>query len=126
MPDPPVIRRGASGTFYDEGLEGESHHAIIPNVNTIDKLTEVWPRLSSDEKKLFDVIARAYLAALMPDFRYRQTTVTLDVRGFEFGPPAVSPSISAGGPRSRSGSPPAKRATRRNCCPRCAVASQRN
>jgi len=35
-------------------------------------------------KKLFDVIARAYLAALMPDFRYRQTTATLDVHGFEF------------------------------------------
>jgi DNA topoisomerase-3 len=47
-------------------------------------LREVWPRLSSNEKKLFDVIARAYLAALMPDFRYRQTTATLDVRGFEF------------------------------------------
>jgi DNA topoisomerase III len=44
----------------------------------------VWSRLSSDEKKLFDVIARANLAALMPDFRYRQTTATLDVRGFEF------------------------------------------
>ena len=84
MPEPPVIRRGASGTFYDKGLEGASHHAVIPNVNTIDKLPEVWPRLSSDEKKLFDVIARAYLAALMPDFRYRQTTATLDVRGFEF------------------------------------------
>ena len=40
--------------------------------------------MSSDEKKLFDVVARAYLAALMPDFRYRQTTATLDVRGFEF------------------------------------------
>ena len=84
VPEPPVIRRGASGTFYDKGLEGASHHAVIPNVNTIDKLPEVWPRLSSDEKKLFDVIARAYLAALMPDFRYRQTTATLDVRGFEF------------------------------------------
>ena len=84
VPDPPVIRRGASGTFYDKGLEGASHHAVIPNVNRIDKLREVWPRLSSDEKKLFDVIARAYLAALMPDFRYRQTTATLDVRGFEF------------------------------------------
>jgi DNA topoisomerase-3 len=84
VPDPPVIRRGASGSFYDKGLEGASHHAVIPNVNTIDKLPEVWPRLSSDEKKLFDVIARAYLAALMPDFRYRQTTATLDVRGFEF------------------------------------------
>lgn len=30
------------------------------------------------------MIARAYLAALMPDFRYRQTTVTLDVKGFPF------------------------------------------
>src|SRR6202790_3413628 len=84
VPEPPIIRRGASGTFHDKGLEGASHHAVIPNVNTIDKLREVWPRLSSDEKKLFDVIARAYLSALMPDFRYRQTTATLDVRGFEF------------------------------------------
>src|SRR6202166_549950 len=84
VPNPPVIRKGAGGTFYDKGLEGASHHAVIPNVNTIDKLPEVWPRLTSDEKKLFDVIARAYLSALMPDFRYRQTTATLDVRGFEF------------------------------------------
>ncbi|UGY20977.1 DNA topoisomerase (plasmid) [Bradyrhizobium septentrionale] len=84
VPVPPVIRRGASGTFYDKGLEGASHHAVIPNVNTIDQLRDVWPRLSADEKKLFDIIARAYLAALMPDFRYRQTTATLDVRGFEF------------------------------------------
>jgi DNA topoisomerase-3 len=84
VPDPAVIRRGASGSFYDKGLEGASHHAVIPNVNTIDKLREIWPRLSPDERKLFDVIARAYLAALMPDFRYRQTTATLDVRGFDF------------------------------------------
>jgi DNA topoisomerase-3 len=84
MPDPPLIRKGASGTFYDKGLEGASHHAVIPNVNTIDKLPEVWSRLSSDEKKLFDVVARAYLSALMPDFRYQQTTATLDVRGSEF------------------------------------------
>ncbi len=84
VPNPPIVRRGTSGAFYDKGLEGASHHAVIPNVNTIDKLREIWPRLSVDEKKLFDVIARAYLAALMPDFRYRQTTATLDVRAFEF------------------------------------------
>lgn len=84
VPTPPVIRRGASGAFHDKGLEGASHHAVIPNVNTVDTLREVWPGLSLDEKKLFDVIARAYLAALMPDFRYRQTTVTLDVAGFPF------------------------------------------
>src|ERR1700685_3783320 len=84
VPDPPIIRRGASGGFHDKGLEGASHHAVIPNVNTVDKLREIWPRLSLDEKKLFDVIARAYLASLMPDFRYRQTTATLDVKGFAF------------------------------------------
>ena len=84
LPDPPIIRKGASGSFHDKGLEGASHHAVIPNVNTVDNLREVWPRLSIDERKLFDVIARAYLAAVMPDFRYRQTTATLDVRGFPF------------------------------------------
>src|SRR6478735_6102106 len=84
VPEPPVIRKGASGTFYDKGLEGASHHAVIPNVNTVDDLREIWPRLSIDERKLFDVIARAYLAAVMPDFLYRQTTATLDVRGFAF------------------------------------------
>src|SRR6201993_227889 len=84
VPEPPIIRKGASGSFYDKGLEGASHHAVIPNVNTVDDLREIWPRLSTDEKKLFDVIARTYLAAVMSDFRYRQTTVTLDVRGFAF------------------------------------------
>lgn len=84
VPEPPVVRRGASGTFHDKGLAGASHHAVIPNVNTVDTLREVWPRLSADERKLFDVIARAYLAAMMPDFRYRQTTATLDVRGHGF------------------------------------------
>ncbi len=84
VPKTPVIRKGARGSFHDKGLEGASHHAIVPNVNTIDDLSKVWPRLSSDEKKLFDVIARAYLASIMPDFRYRQTTATLEVRGFAF------------------------------------------
>ena len=84
VPDPPVIRVGASGSFHDKGLAGASHHAVIPNLNTIEDIREIWPRLSSHEKKLFDVIARAYLAAIMPDFRYRQTTAMLDVHGFAF------------------------------------------
>ena len=36
--EPPIIRKGASGSFYDNGLECASHHAVIPNVNTVDKL----------------------------------------------------------------------------------------
>jgi DNA topoisomerase III len=85
VPETPIIRRGASGAFHDKGLAGASHHAVIPNVNTVDSLREIWPRLSNDERRLFDVIARSYLSAMMPDFRYRQTSVTLDVRGHQFG-----------------------------------------
>jgi DNA topoisomerase III len=84
VPQPAVIRRGASGTFHDKGLAGASHHAVIPNVNTVEDLRDVWPRLSGDERRLFDAIARAYLAAMMPDFRYRQTTAVLDVTGHAF------------------------------------------
>ena len=84
VPSQPVIRKGRNGSFHDKGLEGASHHAVIPNVNTIGDLGEIWPRLSGDEKKLFDAVTRSYLASVMPDYRYRQTTVTLDVRGFGF------------------------------------------
>ncbi len=84
MPPQPVIRKGKSGHFWDKGLEGVSHHAIIPNVNTVGELRAIWPRLTADEQRLFMVIARSYLAALMPDFRYRQTTAVLDVHGHAF------------------------------------------
>ncbi len=84
VPDPPLVRRGMSGSFSDKGLAGASHHAVIPNHNTIESLRDVWPRLSADERRLFDVIARSYLAAMMPDFRYRQTTALLDVQGRAF------------------------------------------
>jgi DNA topoisomerase III len=84
MPPKPIVRRGKQGHFWDEGLEGVSHHAIIPNGNTVGDLRSIWPRLSEDERRLFMVVVRSYLAALMPDFRYRQTTVLLDVGGHAF------------------------------------------
>jgi len=84
VPEPPVVRRGAAGTFHDKGLAGVSHHAVIPNANTVGGLKAVWPLLSGDERRLFDVVARSYLAAVMPDYRYRQTTATLDVQGHAF------------------------------------------
>ena len=59
-------------------------HAVIPNANTVGGLKAIWPRLSGDKRCLFDVVARSYLAALMADYRYRQTTVTLDVHAHAF------------------------------------------
>jgi DNA topoisomerase III len=76
---PPVIRRGKSGHFCDKALEGVSHHAVVPNVNVLDDLEIRLTRLSEDEKRLFALICRSYLAAVMPDYEYRQTIVTMSV-----------------------------------------------
>ncbi len=75
----PVIRRGKSGHFCDRALEGVSHHAVVPNVNVVDDLEARLTRLSDDEKRMFAIICRSYLAAIMPDYEYRQTTVKLEV-----------------------------------------------
>ena len=77
--DPPVIRRGKPGHFSDKALEGVSHHAIIPNVNVLDDLERRIARLNDDEKRLLALICRSYLAAVMPDYEYRQTVATLRV-----------------------------------------------
>src|SRR6202045_2362034 len=76
---PPVIRRGKSGHFCDRALEGVSHHAIVPNINVLDDLEIRLAHLSEDEKRLFALVCRSYLAAVMPDYEYRQTAVTMSV-----------------------------------------------
>jgi DNA topoisomerase III len=81
-----VIRRGKTGHFCDKALEGVSHHAVIPNVNVMDSLEGRLTRLSDDEKRLFALICRSYLAAVMPDFEYRQTVVTMQVPVAELVP----------------------------------------
>ena len=88
--DRPVIRRGKSGHFCDKALEGVSHHAIVPNVNVMDDLEARITRLSDDEKRLFALICRSYLAAVMPDFEYRQTVVTMKVPVPERGAAAAA------------------------------------
>jgi DNA topoisomerase-3 len=80
----PVIRRGRGGHFHDQGLAGVAHHAVVPNVNVMGDLEVRLARLSDDEKRLFALICRSYLAAVMPDYRYRQTTALLDVGGHVF------------------------------------------
>jgi DNA topoisomerase-3 len=80
----PVIRRGKGGHFHDKGLEGVSHHAVVPNVNVVADLEARIARLSDDEKRLFALVCRSYLAAVMPDHEYRRTTVLVDAGGHEF------------------------------------------
>ena len=80
----PVIRRGRSGHFFDKGLAGVAHHAVVPNVKVMADLEARIARLGEDEKRLFALVCRSYLAAVMPDHEYRRTTVRMDVGGHEF------------------------------------------
>lgn len=75
----PVIRRGKSGHFSDRALEGMAHHAIVPNVNVVGDWGIRLARLTDDEKRLFALICRSYLAAVMPDYEYRHTAVSMMV-----------------------------------------------
>ncbi len=74
-----TIRKGKDGHFYDKGLEGFSHHAIIPNVNVMDRAAQLYQGLDDSERRLFDEIAKTYLAAMAPDYVYEQTTATMGV-----------------------------------------------
>lgn len=80
-PAAPIIRKGKTGNFCDACLAGVSHHAIIPNANTMDRLPGAWDKLTRDESLLFGHIAAAYVAAMMPDYKYMATTVSLNVVG---------------------------------------------
>ena len=84
VPREPTVRKGKSGHFCDSCLAGVSHHAVVPNVNGLDGLADRRGRLSDDEARLFDLIARAYIAALLPDHEFEATTATLDVGGAAF------------------------------------------
>jgi DNA topoisomerase-3 len=55
------------------------HHAIIPTEQPL-KLTE----LTADEKNLYDLIARRFLAVLSPPYRYEQLTVVAEIQGEKF------------------------------------------
>jgi DNA topoisomerase-3 len=79
----PVIRK-AKGYFSDNDLKGASHFAIVPNVNTVAKWGAALSQMSSDEKLLFELVARRYLSALGPDREYDSTTLSVLVGDVEF------------------------------------------
>ncbi len=84
VPDTPVIRKGKNGHFCDPCLAGVSHHAVVPNVNGLDQLAAALAKIAPDAARLFDLIARSYIAALLPDYEFEATKVTLDVAGHLF------------------------------------------
>lgn len=55
------------------------HHAIIPAKQRVDAAA-----LSLDEKRIYDLIARRFLAAFYPDAEIERTTITTETEGEKF------------------------------------------
>lgn len=75
----PIIRTGKNGVFSDAGIGSASHHAIIPNVKKLSELPEIYAKLNNDERRLFDLIAHSYLAAIGPEYVYDAKTISITV-----------------------------------------------
>lgn len=78
-PKEPVIRNGKSGTYSNAGLNGAPHHAIIPNINVVGEFVERYAKLNPDERRVFDAIACAWLAAVAPDHEFDETAMEITV-----------------------------------------------
>jgi DNA topoisomerase-3 len=67
-----VLRRGVkpSKRFVDD-TKVSDHHAIIPTEQFVQL-----ERLGSDERRVYDLVVKRFLAVLSPDFEYEQVTVS--------------------------------------------------
>ncbi|WP_408914482.1 DNA topoisomerase [Brucella pseudogrignonensis] len=78
-PNEAVIRNGKSGTYSNNGLNGAPHHAIIPNINIADEFANRYAALNNDERRVFDAIAKAWIAAVSPDLEFDETVMEIEV-----------------------------------------------
>lgn len=70
-----VLRTHIRGnkSFVDNSKVGD-HHAIIP---TEERL--LLSKLSNNERKIYDLVVKRFLAVLYPPFEYEQTTITTKI-----------------------------------------------
>ena len=68
----------ANKSFVDNSKVSD-HHAIIPTEEQVD----LW-RLSGPERNIFDLVARRFLAALLPPFEYEEGFLKLTIDGETF------------------------------------------
>lgn len=67
-----------SNRFVDDGKVTD-HHAIIPTEQLVQT-----QRLSSDERSVYDLVVKRFLAVLLPAHTYEQTRITAHIEGETF------------------------------------------
>lgn len=75
-----VIREGIRTTkrVVDDSKVTD-HHAIIPTEEPV-----YLERLMADERRIYDLVVKRFIAALSPDYEYDETTIYADIKGEEF------------------------------------------
>ena len=72
-----LAQKPRDGILNDSGVG--DHHAIIPTPGRAS-----WGDMSDDEKRLFELVARRFLAVFHPDARFQTMTVQTDVADEKF------------------------------------------
>ncbi|WP_079423571.1 DNA topoisomerase III [Clostridium oryzae] len=67
-----------SKSFVDDSKVSD-HHAIIPTEESVNL-----SNLSSEERKIYDLVVKRFLAVMYPPFLYEQTTIIAEIDGEEF------------------------------------------
>ncbi len=67
------------GKRFVDDSKVTDHHAIIPTEQPLNLSV-----LDEDEKRLYDLIARRFIAVLYPPFKYDQTTIITEIAGEKF------------------------------------------
>ncbi|MGD6817857.1 DNA topoisomerase III [Metabacillus sp. 113a] len=75
-----ILRKGikAGKSFVDDAKVSD-HHAIIPTEET-----PLLSSLTSQERNIYDLIVRRFLAVLSDPYEYEQTSILADIGGEEF------------------------------------------
>ncbi len=68
----------ANKSFVDNSKVSD-HHAIIPTEERGNIAL-----LSSEERHIYDLVVKRFLAVMLPPFEYLQTTITVDINGESF------------------------------------------
>lgn len=76
---PLLQKRLSPGKRLVDNSKVTDHHAIIPTEQSLNLMA-----LTAEEKQLYDLVARRFLAVLYPPCRYDQTHIVTTVAGEEF------------------------------------------
>lgn len=74
-----AIAAGTPGKRYVDDSKVSDHTALIPT-----EIKPVLDNLPTDERKIFDLVARRFLAIFFPPARYKKTIVTTEAAGETF------------------------------------------